>query len=220
MANTYTQIHIQSVFSHLAAADNSLYDDFTLQQIQRFTEMSNTLMEAIGYPVMRHILNSAGIVRFPDEQFEMVRLGIGLYGIASVGFEQKELQNVGRLKTIISQIKKIAVNDSIGYGRAKIAHQEMMIAIIPIGYADGLNRKLGNGKGKVLINNKFAPIIGNICMDMCMIDITGIPAKENDEIIIFGEEYPLTKLAEGLETIPYEILTGISRRVKRIFFQE
>ena len=218
--NKNPQIHIQSVFSHLAAAENSLYDDFTLQQIKSFTEMSNILIKAIEYPVMRHTLNSAGIVRFPDAQFEMVRLGIGLYGIASVGFEQKELQNVGRLKTIISQIKKIAVNDSIGYGRGKIAHQEMMIAIIPIGYADGLNRKLGNGIGKVLINNKFAPIIGNICMDMCMIDITGIPAKENDEIIIFGEEYPLTKLAENLETIPYEILTGISRRVKRIFFQE
>jgi len=182
--------------------------------------MSNILTEGLGYSVMRHILNSAGIVRFPNAQFEMVRLGIGLYGIASVGFEQKELQNVGTLKTIISQIKQIPRNDSIGYGRKWITHQETTIAIIPIGYADGLNRKLGNGKGKVLINNKFVPIIGNICMDMCILDISGISAKENDEVIIFGEENPITNIAEDLETIPYEILTGISRRVKRVYFQE
>jgi len=214
------QIHIQSAFSHLAAAENNLYDDFTMQQIGLFTEMSKILTDRLGYPVMRHILNSAGIVRFPDAQFEMARLGIGLYGIASVGFEQSELQNVGTLKTIISQIKQIPENDSIGYGRKCMAHQNMTIAIIPIGYADGLNRKLGNGKGKVLINNKFAPIIGNICMDMCMLDITDIPAKENDEVIIFGEQYPITHLADDLDTIPYEILTGISRRVKRVYYQE
>ena len=214
------QIHVQSVFSHLAAAENSLHDDFTNQQINLFTEMSEILTKGIGYPVIRHILNSAGIVRFPNTQFEMVRLGIGLYGIASVGFEQTELHNVGTLKTIISQIKQIPKNESIGYGCHCVAQQEMTIAIIPIGYADGLNRKLGNGKGKVLVNSKFVPIIGNICMDMCMIDITGISAKENDDVIIFGEEYPITNLAEDIDTIPYEILTTISRRVKRVYFQE
>ncbi len=218
--NKNSQIHIQSVFSHLAAAENSIYDDFSHQQISLFNEMSLMLTKGIGYPLICHILNSAGIVRFPDAQFEMVRLGIGLYGIASVGFEQKELQNVGTLKTIISQIKVIPKNDSIGYGRKWMAHQETTIAIIPIGYADGLNRKLGNGKGKVMINNKLVPIIGNICMDMCIIDITGISAKENDEVIIFGEEYSIHHLAEDLDTIPYEILTGISARVKRVYFQE
>ncbi|NVN94280.1 MAG: bifunctional UDP-N-acetylmuramoyl-tripeptide:D-alanyl-D-alanine ligase/alanine racemase [Bacteroidetes bacterium] len=218
--NKNPQIYVQSTFSHLATAENNIFDDFTNLQISMFTEMSKTIIDGIGYPVIRHILNSAGIVRFTNAQFEMARLGIGLYGIASVGFEQKELQNVGTLKTIISQIKTIQKNDSIGYGRGWIAHQEMSIAIIPIGYADGLNRKLGNGKGKVLINNKFAPIIGNICMDMCMLDITNIAAKENDEVIIFGEQYAITNLAETIETIPYEILTSISRRVKRVYFQE
>jgi alanine racemase len=218
--NKNSQIRIQSVFSHLAAAENNIYDNFTIQQIELFTEMSKILTEGIGYSVIRHILNSAGIVRFPNAQFEMARLGIGLYGIASAGIEQKELQNVGELKTIISQIKQIPENDTVGYGRNWRATHNMNIAIIPIGYADGLNRKLGNGKGKVLINNKFAPIIGNICMDMCMIDISAISAKENDEVIIFGEDYPITNIAEELETIPYEILTGISARVKRVYFQE
>ncbi|MFZ4399868.1 MAG: bifunctional UDP-N-acetylmuramoyl-tripeptide:D-alanyl-D-alanine ligase/alanine racemase [Bacteroidales bacterium] len=215
-----SQIYIQSAFSHLSASENNLFDDFTNHQIEFFTEMCGFLEKGIGYSFTRHILNSAGIIRFPDAQFEMARLGIGLYGIASVGVEQIDLQNVGTLKTIISQIKKIPQNDTIGYGRNWVAQHEMTIAIIPIGYADGLNRKLGNGKGKVFINNKFASIIGNVCMDMCMIDITGIPANENDEVLIFGEEYPITHLAEELNTIPYEILTGISRRVKRVYFQE
>ncbi|MCX6232499.1 MAG: bifunctional UDP-N-acetylmuramoyl-tripeptide:D-alanyl-D-alanine ligase/alanine racemase [Bacteroidetes bacterium] len=214
------QIQVQSVFSHLSASEDSQYDDFTHQQINLLTSMCKTIEDGLGYKVIRHILNSAGIIRFPEAQFEMVRLGIGLYGIASVGIEQKELENVGTLKTIISQIKHIPKNDTIGYSRKWIAKEDMNIAIIPIGYADGLNRKLGNGKGKVLINNMFVPIIGNICMDMCMVDISGIDAKENDEVIIFGEKYPVTYLAEEIDTIPYEILTTISRRVKRIFYQE
>lgn len=218
--NKSPNIVVQSTFSHLAASENKLSDNFTQKQIHSFNEMSYTLMNGLGYNILRHILNSAGILRFPDAQFDMVRLGIGLYGIASIGYEQKDLQNVGTLKTVISQIKNIPENETVGYGRKWIAKANSKIAIIPIGYADGLNRKLGNGKGKVLINNKFAPIIGNVCMDMCMIDITDIEAKENDEVIIFSEKYSVTEIAKDLDTIPYEILTSVSRRVKRVYFQE
>jgi alanine racemase len=213
-------IIVQSVFSHLAASDNESFDDFTKKQITLFNEMSNYIINELGYSILRHVLNSAGILRFPEAQYEMVRLGIGLYGISSIGYEQNELQNVGTLKTVISQIKNIPENDTVGYGRAWIAARNSKIAIIPIGYADGLNRKLGNGIGKVLINNKFAPIIGSICMDMCMIDITDIDANENDEVIIFGEKYSVNDIAKDLQTIPYEVLTSISRRVKRIYYQE
>jgi alanine racemase len=213
-------IIVQSVFSHLAASDNNLYDVFTKKQISSFNEMSSFIISELGYNILRHILNSAGILRFPEAQYDMVRLGIGLYGISSIGYEQKDLQNVGTLKTVISQIKNIPENDTVGYGRAWIAAKNSKIAIIPIGYADGLNRKLGNGNGKVLINNRFAPIIGSICMDMCMVDISGIDANENDEVIIFGEKYSVNDIANDLQTIPYEVLTSISRRVKRIYFQE
>ena len=213
-------IKVESCFSHLAGAENEVFDDFTKKQIHLFNEMSSVICNKLEYPVLKHILNSAGILRFPEAQFDMVRLGIGLYGIASIGEEQKDLENVGTLRTIISQIKKIPVNESVGYSRKWIANKDSVIAIIPIGYADGLNRKLGNGVGKVLINNKFAPIIGNVCMDMCMIDITEIEAKENDEVIIFNDKYTVSEIAKLLDTIPYEILTGISRRVKRVYYQE
>jgi len=213
-------IVIQSVFTHLAASENALFDEFTNHQIQLFNEMSEFLIKETGYNILKHILNSSGIHRFPDAQCDMVRLGIGLYGIASDVNEQKKLNNVGTLKSIISQIKHIHKNESVGYGRNWIAQRDSVIAIIPIGYADGLNRKLGNGKGKILIKNNFAPIIGNICMDMCMIDITDIQANENDEVIIFNEYHTVIEIAKSLDTIPYEILTGISRRVKRVYFQE
>ncbi|MEI6823247.1 MAG: bifunctional UDP-N-acetylmuramoyl-tripeptide:D-alanyl-D-alanine ligase/alanine racemase [Bacteroidota bacterium] len=212
-------ICIKSIFSHLAGADDSELDYFTRQQIETFRHLSELLISHIEYPIMRHILNSAGTIRFPEAQFDMVRLGIGMYGIAS-GNEQNELQNVSTLRTIISQIKYVPANDSVGYGRKWIADSGKTIAVIPIGYADGLNRRLGNGKGKVMINEQLVPIVGNVCMDMCMVDITNIMAEENDEVIIFGDEYPVTNIAEDLDTIPYEILTGISQRVKRIYFQE
>jgi alanine racemase len=213
-------IRVKSVFSHLAASENPDFDYFSRQQIELFEEMSNKIITSFSYPILRHILNTSGCVRFPEAHYDMVRLGIGLYGISADNSEVNDLHNVGTLKTIISQIKNINANETVGYGRKFIAEKDMKIAVIPIGYADGLNRKYGNGKGKVLINNKFVPIIGNICMDMCMIDVTDVDAKENDEVIIFGKELPITEMAEILETIPYEILTGISRRVKRVFYQE
>jgi alanine racemase len=213
-------LKIRSVFSHLAASDEAEHDAFTREQIKKFSAMTEKIVLRFDYPVLRHILNSAGIVRFPDAQFEMARLGIGLYGIGSSENEQMQLQNVSTLKTIISQIKTVPANETIGYSRKGLAKTDIQIATVPIGYADGLNRKLSNGNGKMIVCGKQAPIIGNVCMDMCMLDITGIPANEGDEVIVFGENYPITKVAEDMGTIPYEVFTNVSRRVKRVYYHE
>jgi Alr-MurF fusion protein len=216
--NKGNELFISSVFSHLASADDPEQDEFTLQQIARFEELSKIVQDSCTQPVMRHILNSAGIERFPMYQFDMVRLGIGLYG---VGFgENKQLQNVSTLKTTISQIRTVNKGETIGYSRKGMATSEMKIATLPIGYADGYNRKLSNGVGLVWVNGRLAPVIGNICMDMCMIDITGIDAREGDRVILFGKEYPPQEIADKLETIPYEVFTSVSQRVKRVYFQE
>jgi len=211
---------VKSVFSHLAASDEIEHDEFTRKQISSFSKMSETLSSHFNYPILKHILNSAGIIRFPDAQFNMVRLGIGLYGIGSNKTEQSQLQNVSTLKTTISQIKNIPAHDTVGYSRKGIAERNLQIATVPIGYADGLSRKLGNGKGKMLVHGKFASIIGNVCMDMCMLDITDLQAEEGDEVIVFGDEHPIPDIAATLETISYEVLTNISRRVKRVYYQE
>ncbi len=211
-------ITVKSVFTHLAASDKFEHDAFTRLQFSRFYEASNKITKALKYPVMRHILNSSGVERFPEAQYDMVRLGIGLYGISST--KQEKLLHVSTLKTIISQIKKIPAFETIGYGRLGQLKHDSVIAIIPVGYADGLSRRLSNGIGSVIVNGQPAKIIGNICMDMCMIDITEIPAKEGDEVIIFGKENTISQLAQQAGTIPYEILTGISQRVKRIYYHE
>ncbi|MFH1004980.1 MAG: bifunctional UDP-N-acetylmuramoyl-tripeptide:D-alanyl-D-alanine ligase/alanine racemase [Bacteroidota bacterium] len=213
-------LKINSVFSHLSSSNEPEQDEFTRLQIKKFGEMSETILNEFDYPILRHILNSTGITRFPGAQFEMVRIGIGLYGIGANHEEQKQLQNVSTLKTSISQIKNISTGDSVGYNRRFISEQEMKIATVPIGYADGLSRQLGNGKGKMLVNGKTATIVGNICMDMCMLDVTNISCEEGDEVIVFGEEYPIYELAKDMRTIPYEVFTGISRRVKRVYFHE
>jgi Alr-MurF fusion protein len=213
-------IVIKSVFSHLAASDDPEQDNFTNLQISEFAEMSKNIQSQFDYPIFRHILNSAGISRFRQAQFEMVRLGIGLYGVAANEQEQSLLQNVSILKTVISQIKNIPKGETIGYGRKWTAPRDMRTATVPIGYADGLNRKLGNGRGKLYVNGRFANIIGNICMDMCMIDITDIHAEEGDDVVVFGPEYPISEFAADMDTIPYEVLTSVSRRVKRVYYQE
>lgn len=213
-------ISISSVFSHLAASDEAEHDDFTWQQIKSFNVMSEKIKSHFSNSILKHILNSAGITRFPDAQFEMVRLGIGLYGIGANAAEQNQLQNVSTLKTSISQIKNIPAHETIGYGRKGVTNRDIQIATVPIGYADGLSRKLSNGKGKMIVKGKEAPIIGNVCMDMCMIDITDIKANENDEVIVFGEAYSITEVAKDVGTIPYEVLTNVSRRVKRVYYQE
>lgn len=209
---------IRSVFSHLAGSDAPEFDDFTREQINAFSQAAEALEQGCEYKIIKHILNSAGIERFPEYQKDMVRLGISLYGISASGI--KGLKNVSTLRTTILQIRDVPAGDTIGYSRRGKVSRNSRIAIIPIGYADGLNRHLSCGVGEVLINGKRCPIVGNICMDTCMIDVTGIEAKEGDSAIIFGDELPVSELADRLDTIPYEILTSISPRVKRVYFRE
>ena len=216
------QLEVKSIFSHLAASEDINEDEFTKYQFSVFKRAVSQIESKIKKTCMKHILNSSGISRFPDAQFDMVRLGIGLYGISNIHAEQSQLMTVGTLTTSISQIKKITKGETIGYNRkGKVLELAKMIGIIPIGYADGYDRRLGNGVGKVHIKNKgFAPTIGNICMDMCMIDLTGLDVKENDNVELFGVNMPVSNLAKLMKTIPYEVLTNISERVVRVFVQE
>ena len=211
---------VQSIFTHLAATDESEHDGFTKQQLEKFDRMSGLIQKSFSYPILRHALNSSGIIRFNEAQFDMVRLGIGMYGFASTWHEQRQLQHVATLKTTISQVKNVPAGETIGYSRTAKLTRDTMVATVAIGYADGINRKLSNGKGSMMVNGKPAPIIGNVCMDMCMLDITDVPAKEGDEVIVFGAEYPVTEMSKILGTIPYEVLTSISQRVKRVYYQE
>ncbi|MCX6229611.1 MAG: bifunctional UDP-N-acetylmuramoyl-tripeptide:D-alanyl-D-alanine ligase/alanine racemase [Bacteroidia bacterium] len=211
-------MYIRSVFSHLAVSDDSSNDLFTRAQFSQFLRYCDIVTNLFAYKILRHISNSSGIERFPDLELDMVRLGIGLYG-ASANL-QDVLHNVATLKTTISQIRTVAAGETVGYGRRGISDQLMTIAVLPIGYADGLNRRLSNGVGKVVISGVKVPIIGTVCMDMCMVDITGVKAQEGDRAIIFGEELPVTEVAATLGTISYEILTSIGQRVKRIYFKE
>ncbi len=216
--NLLPGVFVKSVFSHLAGSEDPAHDVFTKLQIDKFRTAAKELKNGLGYSFIRHILNSAGIERFPEAAFEMVRMGIGLYGISAVN--DTDIKNVLSLKTFITQIKDIPAFETIGYGRSGVLDYDARIAVIPVGYADGLDRRLSNGKGKLLINGRFAPIVGNICMDMCMADITDIKAGEGDAVTVFGEKYPVSRIAEDCGTIPYEILTGIGRRVKRLYFSE
>ncbi len=216
--NKQSGVRIQSVFSHLAASESWNFDNFTAQQINTFKKITSEISDKCSYPIMRHILNSAGIERFPEEQMDMVRLGISLYGISASGLDG--LRNVCTLKTTILQIKHIKAGETVGYGRKGAFDHDATIATIRIGYADGLSREFGNGVGCVLVNGQKAPIVGNICMDLTMIDITGKDVKEGDTAIIFGEELPVVELAQKINTIPYEILTSISGRVKHVYYRE
>jgi Alr-MurF fusion protein len=215
-----TRVTVASIFTHLAGADEEVHNEFTLDQISKFKKMAADIEDKIGYKTIRHILNSAGIVRFPDAQLDMIRLGIGLYGVEANGLKQGNIETVGTLKTIISQIKEVKAGESVGYSRKGRTDKDIKIATIAIGYADGYDRRFSNGKGKVLIKGKLCPIIGNVCMDMSMVNITGIDATEGDEVIVFGKDLPIFKIAEEIGTIPYEILTNVSERVKRVFYTE
>ncbi len=216
----YSFLRVKSIFSHLVASDDKALDEFTHQQINLFDKLSKQITDTLNYSVLRHICNSGGISRFPEAHFDMVRLGIGLYGVGINDTEQKQLLNVSSLKTTISQIKHLQAGDTVGYNRKGKITKPTTIATVPIGYADGLNRKLGNGAGHLYVQNKPTFIIGNVCMDMCMIDITGIDAKEGDEVIVFNSAETLQQLANTLGTISYEILTSVSARVKRVYLQE
>ena len=219
------EVKIRSVFSHLAGADEAKFDNFTHQQLITFTTCADQLSAAFSHRIMRHILNSAGIERFPEYQFDMVRLGIGHYGISALSQSQQReknqtLKTVCTLKTIILQIKEITAGETVGYSRKGMMRKNSRVAVLPVGYADGFDRRLGNGMGEVLINGKRAKTVGNICMDLCMVDVSDIDACEGDEVEIFGDNITISEIAERLGTISYEILTSISRRVKRVYYQE
>lgn len=215
-----TLVTIKSIFSHLAATDDLQYQDFTIKQITLFENLSKEIISELPYIPIRHILNTSGISNYSRYQYDMVRLGIGLYGVSNDASESNYLQNVSTLKSVISQIKTISVGDSVGYSRKFIAQKPTKTATIPIGYADGISRSLSNGLGYVMIKNKQAYIVGSVCMDMLMVDITDIDCQEGDEVVVFGENLRVSLLANQLNTISYEILTGISHRVKRIFFRD
>jgi alanine racemase len=213
-------VMVKSILSHMATSDDIEYRDFALSQIDLFDKLSSKLMTELQITPIRHILNTSGISNFPNAQYDMVRLGIGLYGVSNDAEEQKYLENVGTLKSIISQIRTVDAGESVGYGRRFMAEKTTKIATIPIGYADGISRHWGNGLGFVTINNQKATIIGSVCMDMLMVDVSEINCKEGDQVIIFGESPTVTYMAQQLQTIPYEILTSISQRVKRMFYRE
>jgi alanine racemase len=207
---------IKSVFSHLVGSENVIHDEFTKIQFNLFHEMTTQISQSVGYDFLKHLCNTSAIHRHPNMQFDMVRLGIGLYGVNS----HLQLQNVTTLKTSIAQIKNLKKDDTVGYGRLGVLESNGAIATVRIGYADGYPRIFGNGNGYMLVNGKVAKTIGNVCMDMTMIDVTNIDAKEGDEVIVFGEALSVHQLASMANTIPYEILTNISQRVKRVYFEE
>ena len=208
----------RSIFSHLVGSDSADFDEFTRGQIALFDRVSTEFQEAFTHRILRHICNSAGVERFPEAQLDMVRLGIGLYGINPSN--NAVIHNVSTLKTTILQIRNVPANETVGYSRKGVLTRDSRIAALPIGYADGLNRHLGNRKAYCLVNGKEAPYIGNICMDVCMIDVTDIDCKEGDQVTVFGDDLPITKLSDVLDTIPYEILTSVSSRVKRVYYQD
>ena len=211
-----TSVKVKSVYSHLASSDDPSNDDFTVSQVELFGKNADRITEALGYKPMYHILNSAGIERFPQYQFDMVRLGIGVYGVSAL--HDVKLSPAASFKCKVLQIKSLKASDgTIGYGRhGRIAPEGTVIATIPVGYADGLDRHLSRGKASFMLNGHRVPTIGNICMDMCMLDITGVDAKVGDTVTIFGEEPTISELAAILDTIPYEVITSVPRRIKRL----
>jgi alanine racemase len=214
-------IRIASIFSHLAASDDKNFEDFTHHQAKLFKQMSDKIIEAIHYRPLLHLCNTAGIVSYPEYHFDMVRLGLGLYGLDGSGALNNQLQQISTLRTTIAQIKKIPAGETIGYSRKGVAERDMRIATICIGYADGYPRSLSGSDAFVMINNKAAKLIGTIAMDMCMVDITDIDAvQEGDEVIVFGDALPIQQVSKWADTIPYEIMTSIAQRVKRVYIKE
>ncbi|MBQ3804388.1 MAG: bifunctional UDP-N-acetylmuramoyl-tripeptide:D-alanyl-D-alanine ligase/alanine racemase [Prevotella sp.] len=211
-------LSVRSVFSHFVGSDDDVFDDFSAQQYKLYQKGADALQNAFPHHILRHICNSAGIEHFPERQMDMCRLGIGLYGINPR--TNKIINNVASLKTTILQLRHVKAGDSIGYSRRTVLEHDSLIAAIPIGYADGLNRHLGNRNGYCLVNGQKAEYVGNICMDVCMLDVTGIDCHEGDSVEIFGDNLPVTELSDRLDTIPYEVLTGISNRVKRVYYEE
>ena len=206
------------MFSHFVGSDSDNFDEFSAQQFALFKKGADKLQSAFSHHIIRHMDNSAGIEHFPERQMDMCRLGLGLYGVNPRTNEI--IHNVSTLKTTILQLRKVKAGESVGYSRRTVIEKDSVIGAIPIGYADGLNRHLGNRHGYCLVNGQKAEYVGNICMDVAMIDVTGIDCKEGDSVEIFGDNLPVTALSDVIDTIPYEVLTGISNRVKRIYFQD
>jgi alanine racemase len=216
----HPEMVVRTVFSHLVASENPAFADFTLQQAAAFEKAAAVLAAVLPYPFVRHIANTAAIAHYPQMQYEMVRLGIGLYGVDQET-EPLGLQTVTTLKTTIAQIRKVPASETVGYGRAGILHRDSLIATVRIGYADGYSRRLGNGKAYMLVNGQKAPVVGNVCMDMTMLDVTDIPdAAEGQEVEVFGSNLPVQQIARWADTIAYEVLTGVGQRVKRIYIAE
>jgi alanine racemase len=209
----YPKLKIQSICSHLAASDNSTEDSFTNAQFKVFEKVSNSFSKAINQLIDRHILNTNGVLRFPSKEYEMVRLGIGLYGVSN----DNNLQQVSTLKSVISQVRIIKEGSKVGYDASFVAKEDMVIGVVPFGYADGLNRKLSTKNGVIIVQNIACPIIGKISMDSCMINLKGTTAKTSDKVVIFGEENTILSIANKLSTIPYEIFSSLNRRIKRIY---
>jgi alanine racemase len=215
----HQNIHVKTIFSHLAASEDANFDNYTKEQITCFEQLSDTLIAALKYPVKKHLLNSSGILRFPEAHYDYVRLGIGLYGVDSSASIQDKLLPIGKLKTRVAQIKHVKKGETIGYSRKGIADEDMKIGVLAIGYADGYDRRFGNGAGQVFISGQRAKIIGNICMDMCMADLTEIEdVQEGDECEVYGKEISIIEQAKKIGTISYELLTHISSRVKRLYY--
>ncbi|NHF58922.1 alanine racemase [Flavobacteriaceae bacterium TP-CH-4] len=212
-----TELRIHSVFSHLAASEDLNEVDFTQKQIETFDKITTQIDHKLGYRPFRHLLNTSGIINYPEAQYDMVRSGIGLYGFGNEAQIDAELKPVATLKTIISQIHRIEPGESVGYNRAFFSNGYRTTATLPLGHADGIGRQYGHGKTYVEVNGQKAFIIGNVCMDMLMIDITGIDCKEGDEVIVFGKNPNADRFAATADTISYELLTGISQRVNRLF---
>lgn len=212
------EIQVASVFTHLAGSDEGKHENYSQKQLNTFQQMADAIEEVLGYPFIRHALNSPGILRYPESHLDMVRLGIGLYGVEANQRMQAALEPIGTLKTTISQIKYLKKGDTIGYGRTGVMEKNGKIATIAIGYADGFSRDLSQGRGEVLIRGQRTKVIGNVCMDMTMVDVTDIPAEEGEEVLIFSPEFSILEMAEKLKTIPYTILTSIGERVKRVFY--
>lgn len=215
-----TNIGVVSVFSHLAASEDLDEKDFTKTQIKNFEKIANEVDEKLHYRPFRHLLNTSGIINYPEAQYDMVRSGIGLYGYGNDPAIDVRLKPVASLKTVISQIHKIEPGETVGYNRAFISDGYRTIATLPLGHADGIGRQYGNGKALVSVNDQFVPIIGNVCMDMIMIDVTGVDCKEGDEVLVFGDASSAEQFASEASTISYELLTGMSQRIKRVFIDE
>jgi alanine racemase len=214
-------MRVVSVFTHLVASENPAHDDFTREQGKLFEEAAEFLYGKLPYTFLRHACNTSGILRHPELHFDMVRLGIGLFGISNADANVLKLQTVSRLLTTVAQVKKVKAGQSVGYGRQAILNRDSLIATVRIGYADGYRRQLGNGAGFMYIQDTKAPVVGNVCMDMTMLDVTGLPnVQPGDRVEVFGEQISVSELAQLCTTIPYEIMTGIGQRVKRVLVED